>query len=168
MMGSLFVQSKTKCIIHPTNIRKGIPDISHIKTLSCTKETSHSLLNTRIYEAGGIVITQNGWYEVYPNLFLNTNTDVVLAEQIHYIIKRKLIGIFHLAGEDIINHKDFYDELIVGLGYHEARMQDNLEEKGYFALLPNRNNELPERLRITNDFVVKYLINNIIIPSSGK
>lgn len=95
---------------------------------------------------------------VYPKLFLNTNTDIVIAKKIAYIMENKLRGIFHLAADDVINHKDFYNELIMGLGYKNALMDENLEEEGCFALLSGRNNEFPEGLRITNKSVINYLI----------
>lgn len=97
---------------------------------------------------------------VYPKLFLNTNTDEMIAKQVAYIIEHKLKGIFHLAAEDVVNHKDFYDELINGLDYKNARVEENLEEEGCFALLSKRSNEFPERLRIANKSVIGYLTSN--------
>lgn len=94
----------------------------------------------------------------YPKLFLNTNTDIMIAKRIYYILEHKLSGIFHMAAEDVISHKDFCNELILGLGFNNAAIEEDLEEEGYFALLSNRNNEFPEELRITNKSVVNYLI----------
>lgn len=96
---------------------------------------------------------------VYPKLFLNTNTDKDIANIVSYIIEHKLKGIFHLAAEDVINHKDFCNELIRELHFNNARLEENFEEEGYFALLSNRNNEFPEVLRLTNKSVINYLIN---------
>lgn len=95
---------------------------------------------------------------VYPKLFHNTNTDVMIARQLHYIINNNLKGIFHLAPEDVVNNKDFYNELITGLGFKNARAEENLEEEGYFALLSKRSNEFPKQLRLTNKTVIDYLI----------
>lgn len=94
---------------------------------------------------------------VYPKLFLNTNTDEMIAKQVSHIIMNKLNGIFHLAAEDVINHKEFYNELINRLGFNSARIEENLEEEGCFALLSKRSNEFPERLRIANKSVIGYL-----------
>lgn len=95
---------------------------------------------------------------VYPKLFYNTNTDILIAKQLCYIIEHKLKGIFHLAAEDVVNHKDFCNELILGLGFNNARIQENFEEEGYLALLSKRHNEFPEWLRLMNKSVINYLI----------
>lgn len=94
---------------------------------------------------------------VYPKLFCNMNTDVIIAKQLLYIIESNLKGIFHLAAEDVINHKDFYRELIKWLGY-DVRLQESYDEEGYFALLSNRNEEFPDELRYKNESVINYLI----------
>jgi dTDP-4-dehydrorhamnose reductase len=99
--------------------------------------------------------------EVCPNLFFNTNTDLMLANQLYYIIKHRLNGIFHLVAEDVINQKDFYNKLILGLGYNNTRIQESMNEKGFFALSSKRKNEFPKQLRITNNAVIKYLIENL-------
>ncbi|KLU63689.1 RmlD substrate binding domain protein [Desulfosporosinus acididurans] len=96
---------------------------------------------------------------VYPKLLYNANTDFLIAKQLYYIIENKLKGIFHLGAEDVVNHKGFYNELILGLGFNNARIQENFEEEGYFALLSERHDEFPGRLRLMNKSVISYLIN---------
>lgn len=96
---------------------------------------------------------------VYPKFFFNTNTNVMIARQLCYIINNRLKGIFHLVSEDIINYKDFYKELIIGMGFQNARFDENFEEEGYFALLSKRTNEFPKQLRVTNKSVINSLIN---------
>lgn len=96
---------------------------------------------------------------VYPKFFHNTNTDVMIARQLCYIINNNLKGIFHLTSEDVVNYKDFYNELITGLGFRNATIEENFEEEGYFALLSKRKNEFPKQLRFTNKSVINYLIN---------
>lgn len=95
---------------------------------------------------------------VYPKFYYNTNTDVMIAKQICYIINNHLKGNFHLASEDIINYKDFYKELITELGFGNARIEENFEEEGYFALLSKRINEFPKHLRFSNKSVINYLV----------
>ncbi|MBS4534894.1 sugar nucleotide-binding protein [Clostridium sp. D2Q-14] len=96
---------------------------------------------------------------IYPKLFYNTNTDVIIARQLCYIIENNLKGIFHLVSENIVNYKDFYYELITRLGFNDAKIKENFEEEGYFALLSKRNNEFPKQLRFTNKEVINYLVN---------
>lgn len=95
---------------------------------------------------------------VYPKLMMSTYLDVMIAKKIAYIIEHQLKGVFHLVVEDVIIHKDFYKELIKGLGYENVKIEENFEEEGYFALLSKRNNEFPEELRLTNKAVIDYLI----------
>lgn len=95
--------------------------------------------------------------EVYPGLLYNANTDVMLSRQIHYIIRHRLSGIFHLAAEDIISHMDFYSRLLAVLGHSNARLKENPDEKGYMALLSSRHDELPPELRISNEDVIRHM-----------
>lgn len=94
---------------------------------------------------------------VYPKLYHNTNTDVMIAKQLCYIIDNNLKGIFHLASDDVINYKDFYNGLIAGLGFKNARIQENYDEEGTFALLSKRKEDFPKNLRLTNSDVIAYL-----------
>ena len=103
-------------------------------------------------------VSDNREIEVYPNIFVNTNTDTNLAKQINYIIKNNLKGIFHLAAEDMISYKDLYVSLSKALGYENVNIKENLEEKGYLALLSKRSSEFADDLRITNGSVIDYLV----------
>lgn len=94
---------------------------------------------------------------VYPKLFFNTNTDIMIAKKINYIIEHELKGIFHIAAEDIIKHNDFYNKLIMGLGFDNIDIEEDFEEQGYFALLSERNKEFPKDLSLTNKSVINYL-----------
>lgn len=96
---------------------------------------------------------------VYPGLFINTNTETMVAKQLCYIIKNRLHGIFHLVAEDVIGYKKFYLQLVNGLGADNAVFQEDFSEKGNFALLSKRIGEFPEKLRITNQMVMDYLVN---------
>lgn len=96
---------------------------------------------------------------VYPKLFHNTNTNTMIARQLSYIISNNLNGIFHLASQDVVNHKDFYYELISRLGFNNVNIKDDFEAEGYFALLSNRYNHFPKELRITNKSVIDCLVN---------
>lgn len=99
---------------------------------------------------------------IYPKLFLNTNTDIMLAKQIAYIIQNNLKGIFHLGAKDIINNKDFYNELITKLGYNNVKLEEEFDVEGAFAILSKRNSEFPKELLLTNNAVIEYLASELI------
>ncbi|MBP2650995.1 MAG: dTDP-4-dehydrorhamnose reductase [Firmicutes bacterium] len=102
---------------------------------------------------------------VYPNLFFNINIDTIVAKQLCYIITRNLTGIFHLATGDIVNQKDFYRQLVTGLGFTNVRFQESFAEKGYFALSTKRGAELPDWLKLMNISAIDYLINKTPISN---
>lgn len=95
--------------------------------------------------------------EVFPHLIINTNTISKLTQQLHYIINRKLFGIFHLGSTDLIHHKEFIHELIHGLNLNKSPIYKNVYTSNYdryLAVLP-RDNKLPKHLDITNDEVLQ-------------
>ena len=95
--------------------------------------------------------------EVFPHLVMNTTTDAKLRQQIHYIINRKLSGIFHLGSTDLIHHKEFIHELVIMLDLNRKPIYKNVYTSNtdrYLAVLP-RDNRLPKHLQITNETVVE-------------
>lgn len=64
-----------------------------------------------------------------------------------------------MASEDVVSYTDFYNELILGLGFKNSIIEEIFDEKGYFALLSKKGNEFPEELRFTNKSVINYLTN---------
>lgn len=97
--------------------------------------------------------------ELFTNLFITTNTDVMLAKQIHYIIKNNLKGVFHLATDDVIVHKDFFSKLIKEWGYENTKINEvSIMEEDYYLAIVSKRGELPNKLRITNKEVLDFLI----------
>lgn len=95
---------------------------------------------------------------VYSNLYFNSNTDIMLARQIEYIISNDLKGIFHPGASDAINYYEFIKNIIASLGYKIVHFDEERLplEKYYLAALPE-DGELPEELRICNKDVIDYL-----------
>ncbi|WP_035336455.1 sugar nucleotide-binding protein [Dokdonia sp. PRO95] len=94
--------------------------------------------------------------EVFPHLVMNTTTHTKLCQQVHYIINRKLSGIFHLGSTDLIHHKEFIHELVIMLDLNRKPMYKNVftsNSDRYLAVLP-RDNKLPKHLQVTNEGVV--------------
>ena len=51
-------------------------------------------------------VSKNEAIEIFPNLIVNINSEQQFAKQLHYIISRKLNGIFHHGSKDLINHEE--------------------------------------------------------------
>ena len=136
-------------------LRKGLSDNSVIFRLPMIWGKNSPRLNSLV-----TALNNNEKIDINTNLYLNNNTDVMLAKQISYIIENKLKGIFHLGSNDVINYYEFVKKIIYNLGYKHAEFnEEELSiEKFYFAILPN-DKELPKELNFSNENVICYLTN---------
>lgn len=96
--------------------------------------------------------------DVWTNLYLNNNTDEMLAKQICYIIENDLKGIFHLGSSEVINHYEFVKNVITNLGYKDVKFNEETlpEEKYYLAVLPTAG-ELPKEFNFSNEYVINHI-----------
>jgi len=94
-------------------------------------------------------------YEVYPNLIVSITTANKIAQQIHYIINKNKVGIFHLASNDVIHHSDLFKELseILSLKNILFKQIFTSNKDSYLAILP-KENKLPRNYRITVSQVI--------------
>lgn len=85
--------------------------------------------------------------EVFPNTIINLISDRKLTQQIHYIINKKLTGIFHLGTTDLITHFDFHKRLASKRGWKNLVFKQvyTTNEMRYIAVLP-KENKLPLHL----------------------
>jgi len=104
-------------------------------------------------------LENNKEIEMYTNMLLTFNTDEFVAQQIHYVIKNDLKGIFHLATSDMVTQYEFYKELINRMGYRNAIIKEITlpVDKYYFSILANRK-DLPKIFSITSREVLNYLL----------
>lgn len=99
------------------------------------------------------------------NLFMNHNTDIFLAKQIHSIIDNNLSGIFHL-GSNPISHYDFISTLIFKLGYTNALIKrTSLPEKERHLEILSSRTELSNELTISNEDILNYLSTQLLNKS---
>lgn len=105
-------------------------------------------------------LNNNEKVHVYTNLYINTNTDVMLAKQISYIIQNDLKGIFHMGSSEAINYYGFIKKIIIGLGYENVIFDEEVlsAEKYYLAVLPD-DEGLPKEFNFSNEDVIYYLTN---------
>ena len=89
-------------------------------------------------------------FEVYPNLIISLTTADKIAQQVHYIINKKLDGIFHLASNDMVHHEDLFREITEKISEETPIFKSvfSRNEDSYLAILPKKN-KLPEQYRIT-------------------
>lgn len=133
---------------------KGLDDNSIILRLPMIWGKSSPRFNSLVAS-----LNSNEKIDVYTNLYLNNNTDIILAEQILYIIDNSLKGIFHLGSNDVINYYEFAKKIVKSLGYDYTNFNEEklLEEKNYFAILPN-DGDLSKEFNFSNEDIVHYLI----------
>ena len=104
-------------------------------------------------------IEDNKEVTLYTNLFLNTNTDVMLAKQIHYIISKGLTGNFHLASNDLMTHSEFYYFLIKEMNVLNVKtIEKKISENDFYLALKSNRTDIPPELQFTNEDVIKYLV----------
>ena len=110
----------------------------------------------RVYQLKQASI-HNAVFEVFPNLIISITTVDKIAQQIHYIINKKLKGIYHLATNDVIHHSDLFQELAKRLELKKIIFTQayTSNEDRYLAILP-KVNKLPKTYRISVAQVIEY------------
>ena len=110
------------------------------------------------------LIKNNLPIEVFPNIIINVNSNIKLSQQIHYIINKKLTGIYHLGSYNLISHYEFI-KLIT-----KKRTFKNIIFKHVFAsnqlrylAVLSKKNKLPSHLNNTYESV----LNDIYISQNG-
>ncbi len=94
-------------------------------------------------------------FEVFPNRIISITTVNKIAQQVHYIINKNKIGIFHLASEDVIHHEDLFTEICEKAHGKFPVFQRvfTSNEDSFQAILP-KENKLPKNYRITVQEVI--------------
>ena len=134
-------------------LEKGLGDNSIIFRLPMIWGKNSPRLNSLI-----TALKSSEKIDVYTNLYLNNNTDVMLAKQISYIIENELKGIFHLGSNEIINYYEFIKNIITTLEYNHTNFNEEelSAEKHYLAVLPNAE-DLPKEFNFSNEDVIYHL-----------
>ncbi|WP_026884930.1 sugar nucleotide-binding protein [Clostridium akagii] len=95
---------------------------------------------------------------VYSNYYLTNNTDVMLAKQIHYIIRNNFKGVYHLSTNDVVNYQEFIEEIIEKLEYKDIKFKiTKLPSEKYYLAISTIHTDIPSNFKITNKDVVNYL-----------
>ena len=96
--------------------------------------------------------------EVFPNTIINVNSIQLLTRQIHYMINRKLTGVFHLGSTDLISHFDFIQEVVKRRHHNKGIYKQVFTTNAtrYLATLP-KENKLPPHLLVNTADVLEEL-----------
>mgnify|MGYP000191591699 CR=1 FL=1 len=80
-------------------------------------------------------------FEVFPKLVISATTINKVAQQVHYIINQRLIGIYHLASDDVIHHEDLFKEITAKMGGKQPIFKSvfSSNDDQYKAILPKHN-----------------------------
>ena len=97
--------------------------------------------------------------EVFPNLIMNVINDHKVTQQIHYIINRNKLGIFHLGSTDLVHHDEFIKDVINALQIQNARYKQvyTTNDDRYLAVL-QKYNVLPKNLQLLSQELLSDLI----------
>jgi dTDP-4-dehydrorhamnose reductase len=109
-------------------------------------------------------------FEVFPKMIISATTDNKIAQQLHYILNKELVGIFHLASTDMVHHDDLFKEITAKLGDQQPVFKKvfSSNEDVYQAILP-KEHMLPESYRITIAEVIEFCtLNEEIITFKNK
>lgn len=100
-------------------------------------------------------IKHHASFEVFPNLIISATTTKKLAQQIHYIINKKLFGIFHLSSQDVTHHDDLFMEISSKLSNKTPIFKKvfSSNEDQFLAILP-KENKLPKNYKISIEEVI--------------
>ena len=98
---------------------------------------------------------QKAAIEVFPNLIISITTANKIAQQIHYLINKRLHGIYHLSSKDMIHHDELFNELSERLELNDIVFKQVYQSNDdtYLAILPKKN-KLPKTYRITVSQVI--------------
>ncbi|MEH6763151.1 MAG: sugar nucleotide-binding protein [Aequorivita antarctica] len=101
-------------------------------------------------------IRHQATFEVFPNLVITTTTISKVCQQIHYIINQSLLGVFHLASNDMVHHEDLFREITSKMGDKMPIFKSvfHSNEFRYSSILP-KDNILPKSLQITVSQVIE-------------
>ncbi len=80
-------------------------------------------------------------FEVFPNLIVSVTTVNKISQQLHYIINKKLTGIFHLASNDMVHHEELFREIASKTGNKIPIFKSvySSNDDSYLAILPKKN-----------------------------
>lgn len=103
-------------------------------------------------------LNNNHHIEVVTNMFLNLDTDKILAKQINYILQNYSKGIFHLGSIDQINHFDFIKNLINKLGYKNVKFKKVQYGNCPYTVALGSNKYLPKELQVHVQDIIEDLV----------
>ncbi len=93
--------------------------------------------------------------EVFDNVVINATSHDKFCQQLHYIINRKLEGVFRLGSNDVMHHREIIEEICTKIGIAEPLLKhvfDSNDDR-FIAVLP-KENKLPLHYQFTISEVI--------------
>lgn len=95
---------------------------------------------------------------VYQNLYINLTSDVLLIEQLIYIINTNITGIIHLGSQDIIGYAEVIAILVKALKLKSITYDyQHIREHPFYIALKSEYSILPEYLLKTSHQILDTL-----------
>lgn len=95
---------------------------------------------------------------VYPNLYVSGICDSNLADKIIFIMDNDLYGIYHLTSNNVVSHRQLYEELVKGLGYDMRLLKSSTDYSGHFALSSKKRHMFEQKLNQSMEDLIMSLI----------
>lgn len=99
--------------------------------------------------------------EVFDNVVINATSHDRFCQQMHYIINRKLQGVFHLGSNDLMHHRELIEEICAKIEIENPLLKhvfDSNEDR-FIAVLP-KENKLPLHYQFTINEVIEDSLNH--------
>ena len=100
--------------------------------------------------------------EITTNLFLNNNSDEILAKQIKYVLNNYSSGIFHLGSSDEISQKEFVKAIVDRLGYKDVNFNETIYGDGKCICMLGISDRLPKELQVSNEDIINNILESEI------
>ena len=122
------------------------------------KKINNQINNPAQYNQIKKSIGKSNPIEIFPNLIININSEILLAKHLHYIISRNICGIFHHGSKNLINHEELIKNIVEKLNLKKINYKYvyTTNDNRYLSLLSNKN-LFPKHLNFTFDSILKKI-----------
>jgi dTDP-4-dehydrorhamnose reductase len=97
--------------------------------------------------------------KAYRDFYVSLHSDILLADQIAYLMDNEIHGVVHLGSMDVIKHEEMIYKLAHQLGYQSPNVQlDRLQDQPYYLALKSSRDLFPVQLIHSAEQVLESLV----------